>query len=123
MADNILSVRGLTTAFSGSRGDVTVLDDVSFDVGRGRIVGLVGESGSGKSMTALSLMGLVPGPQGRVSARSITLDGAEISKLGVAGMRAIRGRDIAMVFQEPMTPNFSPLAISLTVASELSAEA
>lgn len=103
MADNILSVRGLTTAFSGSRGDVTVLDDVSFDVGRGRIVGLVGESGSGKSMTALSLMGLVPKPQGRVSARSILLDGQELSQLDDAGMRRIRGRDIAMVFQEPMT--------------------
>lgn len=103
MADNILSVRGLTTEFSGGRGDVRVLDDLSFDVGRGRIVGLVGESGSGKSMTALSLMGLVPEPQGRVTARSILLDGAEISGLGAAGMRAIRGRDIAMVFQEPMT--------------------
>ena len=103
MADNILSVRGLTTAFSGSRGNVTVLDDVSFDVGRGRIVGLVGESGSGKSMTALSLMGLVPKPQGRVSARSILLDGQELSQLDDAGMRRIRGRDIAMVFQEPMT--------------------
>jgi peptide/nickel transport system ATP-binding protein/oligopeptide transport system ATP-binding protein len=103
MADNILSVRGLTTEFSGGRGDVRVLDDLSFDVGRGRIVGLVGESGSGKSMTALSLMGLVPAPQGRVTARSILLDGTEISGLGAAGMRAIRGRDIAMVFQEPMT--------------------
>ncbi len=103
MADNILSVRGLTTEFSGGRGDVRVLDDLSFDVGRGRIVGLVGESGSGKSMTALSLMGLVPQPQGRVTARSILLDGTEISRLGPAGMRALRGRDIAMVFQEPMT--------------------
>ncbi len=99
----ILSVRGLCTDFSGDRGNVRVLDEVSFDVGRGRIVGLVGESGSGKSMTALSLMGLVPQPQGRVSARSILLDGADISKLGAAGMRGIRGRDIAMVFQEPMT--------------------
>lgn len=103
MADNILSVRGLTTEFSGGRGDVRVLDDLSFDVGRGRIVGLVGESGSGKSMTALSLMGLVPQPQGRVTARSIMLDGTDISKLGDARMRGIRGRDIAMVFQEPMT--------------------
>ncbi|RWR48277.1 ABC transporter ATP-binding protein [Sinirhodobacter ferrireducens] len=101
--DTILSVRGLCTDFSGGRGDVRVLDELSFDVGRGRIVGLVGESGSGKSMTALSLMGLVPQPQGRVSARSILLDGKDLSKLGPAGMREIRGRDIAMVFQEPMT--------------------
>jgi peptide/nickel transport system ATP-binding protein len=103
MTDNILSVQGLTTEFHGDRGHVRVLDDVSFNVGRGRIVGLVGESGSGKSMTALSLMGLVPQPQGEVSARSIRLDGAEISRLGAAGMRRLRGRDIAMVFQEPMT--------------------
>ena len=104
MADApLLSVRGLTTEFSGDRGDVRVLDNVSFDVGRGRIVGLVGESGSGKSMTALSLMGLVPQPQGRVGAQSITLDGTDLSRLGPAAMRAIRGRDIAMVFQEPMT--------------------
>ena len=102
-SNNILSVRGLTTEFQGSRGHVRVLDNVSFDVGRGKIVGLVGESGSGKSMTALSLMGLVPQPQGRVAAQSILLDGTEISKLGPAGMRSIRGRDIAMVFQEPMT--------------------
>ena len=101
--DPILSVRGLRTEFSGDRGDVRVLDDVSFDVGRGKIVGLVGESGSGKSMTALSLMGLVPRPQGSVSASSILLDGQDISKLDPAAMRRIRGRDIAMVFQEPMT--------------------
>ncbi|WP_151719835.1 ABC transporter ATP-binding protein [Gemmobacter serpentinus] len=101
--DPILSVRNLRTEFSGGRGDVRVLDDVSFDVGRGKIIGLVGESGSGKSMTALSLMGLVPKPQGRVNAGSILLDGTEISKLDAAGMRRIRGRDIAMVFQEPMT--------------------
>ena len=102
-SDVILSVRGLSTEFVGGRGHVRVLDDLSFDVGRGRIVGLVGESGSGKSMTALSLMGLVPQPQGRVSASSIMLDGTDISKIGPAGMRGIRGRDIAMVFQEPMT--------------------
>ena len=102
-SDPILSVRNLRTEFSGDRGNVRVLDDVSFDVGRGRIVGLVGESGSGKSMTALSLMGLVPRPSGHVSAGAILLDGTDLSKLDEAGMRRVRGRDIAMVFQEPMT--------------------
>lgn len=101
--DITLSVRNLRTEFRGDRGHVRVLDDVSFDVGRGRIVGLVGESGSGKSMTALSLMGLVPRPSGHVSASAILLDGADLSKLDEAGMRRVRGRDIAMVFQEPMT--------------------
>lgn len=102
-SDPILSVRNLRTEFSGDRGNVRVLDDVSFDVGRGSIVGLVGESGSGKSMTALSLMGLVPKPSGRVSAASIRLDGVELSGHDEAAMRRIRGREIAMVFQEPMT--------------------
>ena len=101
--DTILSVRELRTEFRGGRGNVRVLDDISFDVGRGRIVGLVGESGSGKSMTALSLMGLVPRPQGRVSAKSILLDGTDLATLSPDGMRRIRGNEISMVFQEPMT--------------------
>ena len=101
--DTILSVRELRTEFRGGRGNVRVLDDISFDVGRGRIVGLVGESGSGKSMTALSLMGLVPRPQGQVSAKSILLDGTDLATLSPDGMRRIRGNEISMVFQEPMT--------------------
>jgi peptide/nickel transport system ATP-binding protein len=103
MSPNVLSVRNLSTEFRGDRGHVRVLDDVSFDVGRGRIVGLVGESGSGKTVTALSLMGLVPIPPGRVSAELIDLDGIDLAKLDPAGLRRIRGRDVTMVFQEPMT--------------------
>jgi peptide/nickel transport system ATP-binding protein len=102
-ADNVLSVRNLRTEFHGDRGSVRVLEDVSFDVGRGRIVGLVGESGSGKTVTALSLMGLVPTPPGKVSAERIDLDGTDLAKLDYDALRRIRGRDIAMVFQEPMT--------------------
>jgi len=101
--DTVLRVRELRTVFRGDRGHVCVLDNVSFDVRRGRIVGLVGESGSGKSMTALSLMGLTPKPQSHVSARSIELDGVELTGLGSDGLRRMRGRDMAMVFQEPMT--------------------
>src|SRR6516165_2084819 len=102
-SDNVLSVRNLSTEFHGDRGDVRVLEDVSFEVGRGRIVGLVGESGSGKTVTALSLMGLVPTPPGRVSAELIDLDGIDLAKLDADGLRRIRGRDVTMVFQEPMT--------------------
>src|SRR4029077_14149972 len=101
--DNVLSVRNLRTEFHGDRGNVRVLEDVSFEVGRGKIVGLVGESGSGKTVTALSLMGLVPVPPGKVSAERIDLDGTDLAKLDADGLRRIRGRDIAMVFQEPMT--------------------
>ena len=102
-SDNVLTVRNLSTEFRGDRGDVRVLEDVSFEVGRGRIVGLVGESGSGKTVTALSLMGLVPTPPGRVSAELIDLDGIDLAKLDADGLRRIRGRDVTMVFQEPMT--------------------
>ena len=102
-AENVLSVRKLSTEFHGDRGHVRVLEDVSFEVGRGKIVGLVGKSGSGKTVTALSLMGLVPVPPGKVSAERIDLDGTDLAKLDADGLRRIRGRDIAMVFQEPMT--------------------
>src|SRR4029077_20839737 len=101
--DNVLSVRNLRTEFHGDRGNVRVLEDVSFDVGRRRIVGLVGESGSGKTVTALSLMGLVPTPPGKVSPEPIALDGSDRANLAPDALRRIRGRDIAMVFQEPMT--------------------
>src|SRR6187551_1920061 len=101
--DSVLSVRDLGTEFRGGRGHIRAVDGVSFDVGRGRIVGIVGESGSGKSMTALSIMGLVPKPSGHVSAQSIMLDGTELTSLSPDGLRQVRGRDMAMVFQEPMT--------------------
>ncbi|MBV7522564.1 ABC transporter ATP-binding protein [Ensifer sp. ENS12] len=99
----LLSVRNLRTEFKSQKGPVQVVDGVSFDVGRGRIVGLVGESGSGKSMTALSLMGLVPSPPGTVNADSIMLNGTDLARLSSDELRRWRGREVAMVFQEPMT--------------------
>jgi oligopeptide/dipeptide ABC transporter ATP-binding protein len=99
----LLSVRNLRTEFKTQSGPVRVVDGVSFDVGRGKIVGLVGESGSGKSMTALSLMGLIPSPPGTVSADSIVLAGTDLTRLNSDGMRRKRGRELSMVFQEPMT--------------------
>ncbi|KAB2729947.1 ABC transporter ATP-binding protein [Brucella intermedia] len=104
----LLRVRNLRTEFKSHRGTVRILDNVSFDVGEGRIVGLVGESGSGKSMTALSLMGLVPSPPATVSADSIMLDGVELTTLTKDQLRSKRGRDMSMVFQEPMT-SFNPV--------------
>jgi phosphonate C-P lyase system protein PhnK len=93
----LLSVRNLSVAFGRSK----VVEDVSFDLGAGEILGVVGESGSGKSITALSILRLVPAP-GRV-AGSISFAGADLMALPEPEMRAIRGRDIAMIFQEPMT--------------------
>jgi phosphonate C-P lyase system protein PhnK len=93
----LLSVRNLSVAFGRSK----VVEDISFDLGAGEILGVVGESGSGKSITALSILRLVPAP-GRVSG-AISLAGADLMALPEPEMRAIRGRDIAMIFQEPMT--------------------
>ena len=99
----LLSVRNLSTEFKSSQASVKVVDGVSFDVGRGRIVGLVGESGSGKSVTALSLMGLIPSPPGTVSADKMILDGTDLTRLSSDELRRKRGREMSMVFQEPMT--------------------
>jgi phosphonate C-P lyase system protein PhnK len=93
----LLSVRDLSVAF----GRNTVVEGVSFDLAPGEILGVVGESGSGKSVTALSIMRLIPAP-GRVTGR-IDFAGQDLMALPEARMREIRGRDIAMIFQEPMT--------------------
>ena len=94
----LLTVENLRTAFPGVR----AVDGVSLSVDRGQTLGIVGESGCGKSMLSLSLMRLVPEP-GRVEAGRITFDGQDLLTLPPAAMRAIRGRRIAMIFQEPMT--------------------
>ena len=102
----LLEVSRLTTEFvsggNGVRHAVRVVDDVSFAIGRGEILALAGESGSGKSITALSILGLVP-PPGRISAGSIRLDGRELLTLDERELRHIRGMRIGFVFQEPMT--------------------
>jgi ABC-type dipeptide/oligopeptide/nickel transport system ATPase component len=98
----LLEVRGLTTRFPVGDDAVPIVDGVDFDLERGRVLALVGESGSGKSMTALSMLRLVPRP-GRVASGSVKLDGQELLDLEVAQMRRVRGRRISMIFQEPMT--------------------
>ncbi|WP_165950140.1 dipeptide/oligopeptide/nickel ABC transporter permease/ATP-binding protein [Actinomadura sp. GC306] len=100
--DPLLSVRDLTVSFpQPAGGRVTVVQGVSLDVGKGEILGLVGESGSGKSVTAMSLLGLVPDP-GRVAAASVRLDGRELTGLPFDELRKVRGREIGVVFQEPI---------------------
>jgi oligopeptide transport system ATP-binding protein len=88
---------------------------VSFTLGRGETLGIVGESGSGKSVTALSLMRLVPTPPGRIAAEAIRFDGRDIMAMSPAELRALRGREIAMIFQDPMT-SLNPV---LTVGRQL----
>ena len=101
MAEPVLAVENLRTEFATSAGVVRAVDDVSFSVERGRIMGLVGESGSGKSMTGYSIMGLID-PPGRVAGGSIRLNGRELTGLAPEAMRQIRGERIAMIFQDPM---------------------
>ncbi|ADO43978.1 ABC transporter ATP-binding protein [Ketogulonicigenium vulgare] len=99
----ILSVRDLQTLISTKRGDFLAVDGVSFDLHRGETLGIVGESGSGKSMTGMSLMRLLPPRTGQVAAGSITLAGRELTTLSDREMRRVRGRDIAMILQDPQT--------------------
>ena len=100
----LLEVSDLQTPFELSkRLSIRAVDGVSFKVHAGETLAIVGESGSGKSVTSLSIMGLLPKDVGRVSAGSIKLNGREITKLSDAEMREIRGKEIGMIFQEPMT--------------------
>ena len=98
----LLDVRGLSTEFHGRTGRVQAVDAISFSVDRGSVLGLVGESGCGKSATALSLMMLIPRHVGRVGGGSITFDGRDLTLLGERQLEDVRGREIAMVFQDPM---------------------
>ena len=99
----LLHVDGLRTQFVLDEGTVTAVDGVSFDVNKGEIVGIVGESGCGKSVTNLSILGLLPKPQGRIAAGSVRFEGRELVGLSENELRKVRGNDIAMIFQDPMT--------------------
>lgn len=99
----ILSVRDLKTEFEVEHGVVQVLDGVSFDVPKGKTLGIVGESGCGKSVTATSIMGLLPRPYGRVNGGEIHYDGLDLAKIPKEEFYKVRGNRISMIFQEPMT--------------------
>src|SRR5262249_27750545 len=99
----ILDVAGLRTYFFTRLGIIKAVDDLSFTLRPRETLAIVGESGCGKSMTALSVMRLIPDPPGRIVGGSIELDGRDLLELDEAQMRAVRGNDISMIFQEPMT--------------------
>jgi oligopeptide transport system ATP-binding protein len=99
----LLSVRDLSTYFAEDEKTVRAVDGVSFDVHRGETLGIVGESGSGKSVTNLSIMRLIPSPPGRIARGEVIFDGRNLLTLPEREMRAVRGKRIAMIFQDPMT--------------------
>ena len=103
MLETLLEVRDLVTGFDTDAGLVRAVDGISFSVPKGRTVGIVGESGCGKSVTALSIMRLLPRPTGRVLGGQIFLEGNNILKVEDEEMRKIRGARIGMIFQEPMS--------------------
>ncbi|MCY3568076.1 MAG: ABC transporter ATP-binding protein [Chloroflexi bacterium] len=121
MADPLLSIQNLSTSFFTSEGVVRAVNDVSYDLMPGETLGLVGESGSGKSVSALSLLRLIPNPPGKIVNGEVWFDGEELLAVDDSRMREIRGNDIAMVFQEPMTSLNPVLTIGrqLTEAIEL----
>ena len=99
----VLSVRGLGVAFRTERGELPAVQDVSFDLARGEVLGIVGESGSGKSVTALALMRLLPQATGRVTGGQVLLEGRDLLALSEAQMRKVRGGAMSMIFQEPLS--------------------
>jgi ABC-type dipeptide/oligopeptide/nickel transport system ATPase component len=126
----LLEVSGLRTSFRLEEGgEFAAVDGVSFSVSAGRTLGIVGESGCGKSVTSLSIMGLLPKGQGRISAGTVRFEGRDLATLKPDEMRALRGNRMAMIFQEPMTslnPAFTigdQLIEGIRAHRDLSAEA
>jgi oligopeptide/dipeptide ABC transporter ATP-binding protein len=120
MAD-LLEVRGLKTYLTTSLGVIKAVDGVSFDVKEGETVAIVGESGCGKSMTALSIMRLIPRPQASIVGGEIRFQGNDLLKLDDEEVRRIRGAEIAMIFQEPMTSLNPVLTIERQITETLEA--
>ena len=101
--ENVLEVKDLVVRFDTDDGIVRAINGISFSIGKERTLGLVGETGAGKTTTALSILNLVPDPPGVISSGSIVLDGKDILKMGEKELEHMRGNDVAMIFQDPMT--------------------
>ena len=114
MTEPLLSVRNLRVEFPTRRGTLVAVDDLSFDIARGEILGVVGESGAGKSLTGMAIIGLLE-PPGRIAAGEIRLEGERIDNLPAEAMRRIRGKRIGAIFQDPLT-SLNPL---FTVGEQL----
>lgn len=113
--NKVLDVINLETTFFTDDGAVPAVDDISFSIYEGEILGIVGESGSGKSVTSLSVMRLIPSPPGKITSGQILFEDKDLVKLTDKEMRRVRGKDVAMIFQEPMT-SLNPL---FTIGNQL----
>jgi peptide/nickel transport system ATP-binding protein len=119
VGETLLEVENLGTWFFTRQGIVKAVDAVDFTVARGETLAIVGESGCGKSMTALSLMRLIPDPPGRIVAGSVKLAGRDLLTLTEEEMRGVRGNEISMIFQEPMTSLNPVMTIGAQIAEAL----
>ena len=119
MGTPLLSVKNLSTEFRTERGTVKAVDDVSFDLAAGETLAIVGESGSGKSITAMSILRLIPQPPGRITSGEVVFDGQDLLKVDENEIRAIRGNRIAMIFQEPMSSLNPSLTVGLQIAEPI----
>ncbi len=108
MEKNILEIQDLTVEFELENSSIRAVDDVTLDIGPSEVLGLVGESGCGKSTTALSILRLIPSPPGRISGGRILWKKNDLLELPIDRMRAVRGREISMIFQEPLS-SFNPV--------------
>jgi len=115
----LLEVRDLRTYFATREGDVKAVDGVSFDVESGKTLSIVGESGCGKSVTALSIMGLIPKPPARIVSGSISFEGKDLTELKESELENLRGNEIAMIFQDPMTSLNPTLTIGTQITESL----
>ncbi len=116
MAENILEIRNLEVQYSSGKDTVRAVNGISLDLKEGELLGLVGETGAGKTTTALSIMGLIPDPPGRITGGEVLYKGEDLLKKSKREMRKIRGREISMIFQDPMTALNPMLSVGEQIA-------
>jgi oligopeptide/dipeptide ABC transporter ATP-binding protein len=119
VTEALLQVDDLRTHFFTRQGVVRAVDGISFSVEKGRTLGIVGESGCGKSVTALSIMGLIPKPPARIVSGSVLFEGRDLAKLSERQLEEVRGKDIAMIFQDPMTSLNPTLKIGTQIVESI----